>query len=85
MDGIYRLLHMLQPLLLGQAVFIPALCHHTAVLVAAAPGLAHIEGDLVLCSVGGGQIEETPDPAGRNGGDGRIQKTVIIHGEITSL
>ena len=36
-NGVHRLLHMLQPVLLGQVVDVPALRDHAAVLIAAAP------------------------------------------------
>ena len=56
-NGVYRLLHMLQPILLGKVIDVPALRHHPAMLVAAAPGLTHIQRHLVLRAVGGREVE----------------------------
>ena len=51
----YGLLHVVHPALLVKAVLVPALRHHTAMAVAAAPGLAHVQGHNVLPVVG--QVE----------------------------
>ena len=56
-DGLHGLLHMVQPALLGQIINIPPLGNYPAVLVAAAPGLAHIQGHFVLRAVGRSQVK----------------------------
>lgn len=56
-NGVHRLLHMLQPVLLGQVVDVPALRDHAAVLIAAAPGLTHIQRYFILRAVGGRKVK----------------------------
>ena len=56
-NGVHWLLHMLQPVLLGQVVDVPALRDHAAVLIAAAPGLTHIQRYFILRAVGGRKVK----------------------------
>ena len=51
-DGLDGLLHVVHPALLVEAILVPALCHHAAMAIAAAPGLAHVQGHDVLPVVG---------------------------------
>ena len=48
---------MPQPVLLGQVVDVPALRDHAAVLIAAAPGLTHIQRYFILRAVGGRKVK----------------------------
>ena len=63
-NGIDRLLHVVQPALLRKTVLISPLGYHTAVLVSAATGLAHVERHFVLGAVGRGEIEVCGEHAG---------------------
>ena len=65
-DGIDGLLHVVEPTLLGQAVHVAALRDHAAVLVAAAPGLTHVERDFILRPLGGRKVEVRCEHAGRH-------------------
>ena len=65
-DGVDGLLHVVEPSLLGKAVHVAALRHDAAVLVAAAPGLTHVERDLVLRALGGGKVKVRREHTGRH-------------------
>ena len=65
-DGVDGLLHVVEPSLLGKAVHVAALRHDAAVLVAAAPGLTHVERDFILRPLGGRKVEVRCEHAGRH-------------------
>ena len=65
-DGIDRLLHMIEPPLLWEVIHIAALCYHTAVLVAAAARLTHVECDLVLRALRRSQVKVCREHTGRH-------------------
>ena len=65
-DGIDRLLHVIEPPLLGEVIDVAALCHDAAVLVAAAPGLTHVERYFILRPLGGRKVEVRCEHAGRH-------------------
>ena len=57
---------MIEPPLLWEVIHIAALCYHTAVLVAAAARLTHVECDLVLRALGGREVEVRREHTGRH-------------------
>ena len=65
-DGIDRLLHVIEPSLLGKAVHVAALRHDAAVLVAAASGLTHVERDFILRPLGGRKVKVCREHTGRH-------------------
>ena len=65
-DGVDGLLHVVEPSLLGKAVHVAALRDDAAVLVAAAPGLTHVERDFILRPLGGRKVEVRCEHAGRH-------------------
>ena len=65
-DGVDGLLHVIEPPLLGEVIDVAALCHDTAVLVAAAARLTHIECDLILRALRRSQVKVCREHTGRH-------------------